>query len=93
MELNRFIVIEFLDGKKESFYFPRQVDSAMAQKLRMENFLKGQFVIIQVENELQLYPISAIRSIRLSGLEVDKLEEFVGSALPISTIRGAEQNY
>ncbi|MEC5387759.1 hypothetical protein VVD49_18650 [Uliginosibacterium sp. H3] len=93
MELNRFLLIEFLDGKKESFYFPTQADTAMARKFRMEDFLKGQFITIQVENELLLYPVSAIRSIRMSGLGGPALEEFIGSSLPISTIRGAEQNY
>jgi hypothetical protein len=93
MELNRFLVIEFLDGKKESFYFPTQTESAVARKLRMDDLLKGQFIVIQVEDELQLYPINAIRSIRMSGLEADKLEDFIGSSLPISTIRGASQNY
>jgi|GEM_PF-3367925 len=86
MEALRYIAIEFLDGKRETFTFPRQTADSGARKLRFADFLQGQFVIVQSEEELQLFPVSAIRSIRLSGFE-----DTDGSALPPYAIRGAEQ--
>lgn len=89
MENDRFLVIEFLDGKKESFIFPASDGiSPAARKLRLEEFLQGQFVVIQLEQEIQLIPVSAIRTIRLSGFTGIRANEDVG--LPISAIRGAE---
>ncbi|MDO6386477.1 MULTISPECIES: hypothetical protein [Uliginosibacterium] len=89
MEPNRFLVIEFLDGKKESFTFPAPPSSPAARKMRLEDFMQGQFVVIQLEHEIQLFPLSAIRSIRLSGFMGLGPNDEIG--LPISAIRGAEQ--
>ncbi|WP_341675005.1 hypothetical protein [Niveibacterium sp. SC-1] len=88
METLRYLAIEFLDGKRETFTFPAQTQDSGARKLRFADFLQGQFVIVQLDQEIQLFPISAIRSIRVSGFS----DAPDGSALPPYAIRGAEQH-
>lgn len=88
MKTSHFLVIEFLDGSKETYSFPPQNESLAARQIRLDEFFKGNFVsVVTTEEELMIYPISAIRSLRFSGVPNDA----DAMRLPPSTIRQAER--
>lgn len=87
MQTMRFIQIEFMDGGKENFAFPPQTESEAARRVRLDDFFKSNFLVIACENELLVYPLANIRSLRMSLSP----EEMKTVYLPISAIRGAER--
>ena len=85
---SRYLVIEFIDGKKETFSFPRQIEDEAARKLAIAQFLKSPFVIIETTDEVLVYPFSNIKCLRMSSEAISAGEK----PLPATTIRGAEQH-
>lgn len=82
----RFIKIEFMDGSAETFSFPVQAASPTVQRLRLDDFVQGQFAVIACESEVLVFPLANIKALRFT-LPEDAIE---GLHLPPSAIRGAE---
>lgn len=82
----RFLQIEFMDGSKEIFSFPVQATTPAAQRMRLDDFVQGQFAVIACESEVLVFPLANIKALRftLPDAEVQALH------LPPSAIRGAE---
>ena len=83
----RYMVIEFIDGTKETFTFPEQTESEMAKKIGIERFLQSQWVIVETESTVLAFPVANIKSMQFSGTIDDRHV----LPLPAITIRGAEQ--
>lgn len=84
----RYLVIEFMDGKKKTFSFPEQASTEAAKRIGAERFLDSPYVIVETEGELILFPVANIKSLRLMGA----LDDRHATALPAVVIRGAEQH-
>ncbi|GAA5184771.1 hypothetical protein GCM10025771_39600 [Niveibacterium umoris] len=83
----RYLVIEFIDGKKETFTFPEQTTSDAAKKLNIEGFLQSPWVVVETENEVMAFPVANIKCLHFSGMVDDRHS----LPLPAVAIRGAEQ--
>ena len=86
MNMTRFITIHFTDGASVRYSFPVQAQNKAAQQLKLEDFLKGQHLVVQTEGRLTIYPVVNIRSIEFSagGAALE------GIKLPLHTIRNAK---
>jgi len=60
------LTIEFHDGSKESFRFPKREDAEMRAVKRLEKVLESQVVMLSLEGEMRIYPMTSIKSIRVS---------------------------
>lgn len=85
MSAMRFITIQFTDGSSVKYSFPVQAANKAAQQLKIEDFIKGQHLVVQTEGRLIVYPVASIRSLQFST-GGDNLE---GIKLPLHTIRNA----
>lgn len=82
----RFIKISFMDGTSVRYAFPMQAGSAAAKQVKLEDFFKGQHLVLQVGSKLVVYPMQNVKELEFSagGENID------GVKLPLHTIRGAE---
>ncbi len=64
MATNRGMTIYFTDGNKAIFDFPEQMDPTNITR-QVEDFLKGQYVMIEADGAVILYPLYNIQSIQL----------------------------
>ena len=85
---SRYLVIEFIDGKKETFSFPRQIEDEAARKFAVAQFFKSPFVIIETADEVLIYPFTNIKCLRMSS----ETSSAGDKPLPATAIRGAEQH-
>ena len=81
MAEKRNMVIQFMDGTKLAYDFPKQVDDELSVASRIGRLLEMQYLVIECDGVMQLYPVTNIKSVHVYPLP-DKLPEFV--------IRGAE---
>lgn len=82
----RFITIRFTDGSSQKYSFPVQAQNKAAIQLKLEDFLKGNHLVIQTDHHLSVFPMANIRQIEFSAGSGDDLE---GVKLPAHTIRNA----
>ena len=80
MSEKRDLVIHFMDGSKVGFDIPKQVDEGLSIISRMEKVLDKQYIVIEVDGVMQLYPVHNIKSIQFHP---------VPKRLPEYVIRGA----
>ena len=64
MATNRGMTIYFTDGNKAIFDFPEQTDPTNITR-HVEDSLKGQYVMIEADGAVILYPLYNIQSIQL----------------------------
>lgn len=83
----RYMVIEFIDGKKETFTFPEQLESEAGKKVGIERFLQSPWIIVETESTVLAFPIANIKCVQFSGA----IDDRHALPLPAVTIRGAEQ--
>ena len=57
--------IHFNDGSSATFDFPTQGSDASMITRRVEDLLKHQYLMIEAEGALLLYPLSNIRSLQV----------------------------
>lgn len=57
--------IHFNDGSTAAFDFPTQLSDASSISRRVEELLKHQYLMIEAEGALLLYPLSNIRSVQV----------------------------
>jgi hypothetical protein len=82
----RFITIQFTDGSKVRYSFEAMTDNKAAQQLKIEDFLKGNHLVVQTEGRLTVYPVANIRALEFSTGG----ENLEGIKLPMHTIRNAK---
>jgi len=82
----RFITIQFVDGSKVRYSFEAMSDNKAAQQMKVEDFLKGQHLLVQSDGRLTVYPVANIRSVEFSSGG----ESLEGIKLPLHTIRNAK---
>ena len=86
MAIMRFITIQFTDGSRVRYSFEPLTDNKAAQQLKIEDFLKGNHLVVQTEGRLTVYPVANIRALEISS-GGSALE---GVKLPLHTIRNAK---
>ena len=64
MAINRGMTIFFTDGNKASFDFPEQADPVNITQ-QVEDMLKGQYILIEADGSVLLYPLYNVKSIQL----------------------------
>ncbi|MEH6467146.1 MAG: hypothetical protein V7722_05905 [Porticoccus sp.] len=64
MASKRGLTIYFTDGNKASFDFPEQMNPSTVTK-QTEDLLKGQYIMIEADGVLFLYPLYNIKSIQI----------------------------
>lgn len=84
-ENTRGLTITFMDGTKASYGFPQQGANAAAKQLKLEEFLKSDYVIVVADGTLTMFPVTNIKSIQLP-LDPNDIGQV---KLPGHTIRNA----
>ena len=79
MPSNRGMTIYFTDGNKVCFDFPEQMNPSTVTK-QTEDLLKGQYIMIEADGALFLYPLYNIKSIQIYP---------VPDVLPANVVRNA----
>ena len=64
MNNKKQLTIHFMDGNKVCFDFPEQTDSINISK-QVESLLKDQYIMIEAEGSIFLYPLQNIKSIQV----------------------------
>ena len=85
MNTERVLTLHFIDGKKLSFTFPEQAELDAAKRIKLKSLWESPYVIMEVEGQLMVFPISNIKCIQFSG-NFGNTEEM---QFPAHTIRGA----
>jgi hypothetical protein len=84
MDQNRGLTVHFNDGSKISYGFPQQEANAAGQQLRLEEFLKSNYLMLVTEGVLTMFPIANIKAIQVAvGEGADEVK------VPKHVIRGA----
>ena len=87
MAKDRMLILHFVDGNKLSFDFPEQTDIAAGKQIKIEDLLKGNHLVVEVEGSLLIFPVHNIKYIQLTlpgkGFDTSSIR------LPPHTIRGA----
>jgi hypothetical protein len=84
MDQNRGLTVHFNDGSKISYGFPKQEANAAGQQLRLEEFLKSNYLMLVNEGVLTMFPIANIKAIQVAvGEGADEVK------VPKHVIRGA----
>ena len=84
-EENRGLTISFMDGSKMSFGFPQQGANAAAKQLKLEEFMKSNYLMVIADGSLTMFPVANIKSIQmpLGGQDAEQVR------LPAHVIRNA----
>ena len=84
MDTNRGLTVIFTDGSKVSYGFPKQEANAAGQQLRLEDFLKSNYLMLVSEGVLTMLPVANIKAIQVAvGEGVEEVK------MPKHVIRGA----
>lgn len=75
MQRQRVLTLHFLDGSRIIFNFPEQTTNAMAKKLRMDEFLASNHVLIEADGSLLMFPMANIKYIQLSKEDTGAFDE------------------
>ena len=81
MAQQRNMIINFMDGTKIAYDYPQQSVDDMQMIKRIETILEKQFLSIEGDGAVHLYPVCNIKSIQVHP---------VPDKLPESVIRGAQ---
>jgi hypothetical protein len=79
------LTVHFTDGSKISYGFPRQAANDAARQLRLEDFLKSSYLMVEADGVLTMFPVANIKAIQLPVGEGMK-----DVPLPKHAIRGAK---
>ena len=86
MEKDRMLTLHFVDGTKLSFDFPEQTKIAAGKQLRLEEFMKGNHLLVEADGSLLIFPVANIKYIQMSSA-FGVIDPNV--KLPNAAIRGA----
>ena len=76
MTQKRNLTIHFMDGTKIAYDFPQQIKDDLTMSSRIEALLDKQFIVIEGEGAIHLYPVCNIKSVQLHPVP-DKLPDYV----------------
>jgi hypothetical protein len=65
-----------MDGTKLAYNFPKQIEDASVMSSKIETLLAKQYIVIEGDGIIQLYPVNNIKSIQLHSVP-HKLPDFV----------------
>ena len=82
--MDRTLTLHFIDGSKLTFEFPQQAPNAAARKLKLDEFLQSQHLVIEAEGSVLVFPVANIKYAALSSPLLD-----AGSLLQRHAIVGA----
>jgi hypothetical protein len=85
--MDRVLVLHFIDGSKLSFEFEEQAASPAARKLKLDDFMSAQHLVIEAEGNVLVFPVSGIKYMAFSTPLLDM--KGVAAALPRHAIVGA----
>jgi hypothetical protein len=75
------LTIHFIDGSKVSFDFPTQTDPHHVSQY-VDNLLKNQYLAIEADGSVHLYPLNNIKSIQVTPVP----EQLPGNVIKNATI-------
>ena len=84
--MDRVMTLHFIDGSKLSFEFPRQTANVAARKMKLDEFLANQHLIVEADGSLLIFPVANIKYVALTA---PMLEEPDTPALARHAITGA----
>jgi hypothetical protein len=65
MEPTQGLTVHFMDGSKLSFGFPTQSANSAARQIRLEEFLKSNYLLVIADGILTALPVANIKAIQL----------------------------
>ncbi len=65
MAKDRSLTLHFMDGTNISFEFPEQAKNEAARQIMLEEILKNQYVMVEADGILMLFPVVNIKSIQV----------------------------
>jgi len=65
MTKDRSLTLHFMDGTSVSFDFPEQAKNEAARQIMLEEILKNQYVMVEADGILMLFPVVNIKSIQV----------------------------
>lgn len=91
MYRNLFIVVELNDGSKETFSISTQGTNEMAEKIRFKDFFQSNYLIFSTEDDVLMFPVNSVRSIRMSKNPPQKGMAGMDSLLPAACFKNASR--
>jgi hypothetical protein len=85
MEPTQGLTVHFMDGSKLSFGFPNQAANAAARTIRLEEFLKSNYLLVIADGVLTALPVANIKAIQLP-VDEEAMQEV---RMPAHVFRGA----
>ena len=82
--MERALTLFFTDGTKLSFDFEVQAPNAMARKLKLEDFMTSQHLVIEADGSVFLFPVSNIKYMTFTSPLLDERE--IAASLPRQAI-------
>lgn len=65
MGKDRSLTLHFMDGSSVSFDFPEQSKNEAARQIMLEEIIKNQYVLVEADGALMMFPVVNIRSIQV----------------------------
>ena len=87
----RSLTLHFIDGTKLSLEFPDQAANQAARKLKLQEFLQGNHVILEAEGSVIVCPVANIKYMTFSTLMLDS--KAIADALPRQAVIGAHVSF
>ena len=85
--MERALTLHFVDGTKISFDFDEQAASVQARKVKLEDFLAGQHLVVEAEGSVLIFPVANIKYLAFATPVVDT--KAITAALPRHSIVAA----
>jgi hypothetical protein len=82
--MERALTLFFIDGTKLSFDFDVQASNVMARKLKLEDFMTSQHLVIEAGGSVFLFPIANIKYMTFTSPLLDSRE--LAASLPRQAI-------
>lgn len=86
MSQDKLMTLFFNDGSKLSFSFPEQESNAMAKKLKFNDIIAGNQLVIESDGDLLMFPMASIKYVQFSGVNFGAIDP---AQLPKIIIQGA----
>ena len=84
MDPTHGLTVHFIDGTKVSYAFPDQAPNEAARQLRLEEFMKSNFLMVIADGVFTMLPVANIKAIQMPVSENMKKV-----TLPKHVIKGA----
>jgi len=78
---DRRMTIHFVDGTRLSLMFPQQTSDSSSIASRIQDALKGQYLMVEVDGSLMLFPFTNIKYVQTHPAP---------SPVPANVIQGAK---